>query len=104
MCLPNKPIKSREFEMLNNTIGPFIREKIRRVLDKTRTARINGTKQAFASYLRRVSAKTRLIFSRINGPNILISFVLILECTHLLLSLSEMVVFKCWTVVNFQLN
>ena len=39
---------------------PFIREKIRRVLDKTRTARINGTKQAFASYFRRVLAKTRL--------------------------------------------
>ena len=42
------------------TLGPFIREKIRRVLDKTRTARINGTKQAFASCFRRVLAKTRL--------------------------------------------
>ena len=46
------------------TIGPFIREKIRRVLDQTRTARINGTKQAFASYFRRDLHKTRLILEQ----------------------------------------
>ena len=46
------------------TLGPFIREKIRRVLDKTRTARINGTKQAFASYFRRDLHKARLILEQ----------------------------------------
>ena len=41
------------------TIGPFIREKIRRVLNKTRTFRINGT--------------FHIIFPRINGPNMLVT-------------------------------
>ena len=71
-----------------NTIGPFIRGKIRRelyhlytsmpylirrvlakprlVLDKM--CRLYGK---FASYLRRVLCKTRLIFPRINGSNVL---------------------------------
>ena len=43
------------------TIGPFVRGKIRRVLHKTRTSRINGTV--------RVLFKTRLIFPPINGLN-----------------------------------
>ena len=43
------------------TIGSFIRGKIRRVLNKTRTV---------PSYLRRVLCKTRLIFPRINSRNI----------------------------------
>ena len=34
------------------------------VLNKTRTARINGTKQAFASYFRRDLHKTRLILEQ----------------------------------------
>ena len=89
---PRRPLQNNNLKL--HTLGPFIREKIRRVLDKTRTARINGTKEAFASYFRRVLAKTRLIleqnfrlflfvpfirairvlsktrliFSRINGP------------------------------------
>ena len=45
-------------------LGPFIREEIRRALHKTRTARINGTKQAFASYFRRDFHKTRLILEQ----------------------------------------
>ena len=52
------------FEPNNNTLGPFIREKIRRALHKTRTARINGTKQAFASYFRRDLHKTCLILEQ----------------------------------------
>ena len=57
------------------TIGPFIREKIRRVLCKSRlildeVCRLYGK---FTSYLRRVLCKTRLIFSRINGPIMSIS-------------------------------
>ena len=65
------------------SLGPFLRGKIRRVLHKTRTVplirrvlakprlildemcRLYGK---FASYLRRVLCKTRLIFPRINGP------------------------------------
>ena len=63
------------------TIGPFIRGKIRRELyhlyehvlsNKTRLildemCRLYGK---FASYLRRILCKTRLIFPRINGPNV----------------------------------
>ena len=37
---------------------------VRRALHKTRTARINGTKQAFASYFRRDLHKTRLILEQ----------------------------------------
>ena len=43
-------------------IGSFILGKIRRVLNKTRTFRINGTV--------RVLCKTRLIFPRKNGPTV----------------------------------
>ena len=64
------------------TIGPFIRGKIRRELyhlyehvlsNKTRLildemCRLYGK---FASYLRRVLCKTRLIFPCINGPIVL---------------------------------
>ena len=67
------------------TIGPFIRGKIRRELyhlyehvlsNKTRLildemCRLYGK---FASYLRRVLCKTRLIFPCINGPNMLLYF------------------------------
>ena len=56
-------------EIATATIGPFIREKIRAksrlILDEM--CRLYGK---FTSYLRRVLCKTRLIFSRINGPNI----------------------------------
>jgi len=53
--------------------------KIRRVLGKPRVildemCRLYGK---FASYLRRVLCKTRLIFLRINGPIVLIIFVTI---------------------------
>ena len=52
------------------SLGPFIRGKIRRVLAKPRLildemCRLYGK---FTSYLRRVLCKTRLIFPRINGP------------------------------------
>ena len=43
-------------------------EKIRRVLAKTRTFVLYHLYEQFACYLIRVLAKTRLIFSRINGP------------------------------------
>ena len=56
--------------LFSETLGPFIRGKIRRVLAKPRLIldemlRLYGK---FASYLRRVLCKTRLIFPRINGP------------------------------------
>ena len=50
--------------IVSATIGPFIREKIRRALHKTRAARINGTKQAFAFYFRHDLHKTRLILEQ----------------------------------------
>ena len=76
---------------LGNSIGPFIRGKIRRVLNKTRTVpfilmsyiirRVLAKPRLildemcclygkFTSYLRPVLCKTPLIFPRINGPNV----------------------------------
>ena len=67
------------------TIGPFIRGKIRRELyhlyehvlsNKTRLILDEMCRlyRKFASYLRRVLCKTRLIFPCINGPNMLLYF------------------------------
>ena len=82
------------------TLGPFIRGKIRRVLHKTRLelyhlyehvlsnktrlildemCRLYGE---FASYLRRVLCKTRLIFPRING-HIMFLFCVFVLCAFL---------------------
>ena len=72
-----------EANLLGETLGPFIRGKIRRELyhlyehvlsNKTRLildemCRLYGK---FASYLRLVLCKTRLIFPRINGPTVYI--------------------------------
>ena len=67
------------------TIGPFIRGKIRRELyhlyehvlsNKTRLILDEMCRlyRKFMSYLRRVLCKTRLIFPCINGPNMLLYF------------------------------
>ena len=67
------------------TIGPFIRGKIRRELyhlyehvlsNKTRLILDEMCRlyRKFTSYLRRVLCKTRLIFPCINGPNMLLYF------------------------------
>ena len=67
------------------TIGPFIRGKIRRELyhlyehvlsNKTRLILDEMCRlyRKCASYLRRVLCKTRLIFPCINGPNMLLYF------------------------------
>ena len=67
------------------TIGPFIRGKIRRELyhlyehvlsNKTRLIldEMCCLYRKFTSYLRRVLCKTRLIFPCINGPNMLLYF------------------------------
>ena len=62
-------------------IGPFIRGKIRRELYHLHEHVLSNTNPRltldemcrlygkFASHLRRVLCKTRLIFPRINGPN-----------------------------------
>ena len=63
-CNCRRPCHHRVFSrFLLLTLGPFIREKTRRALPKTRTTRINGTKQAFASYFRR-DLHTRLILEQ----------------------------------------
>ena len=56
----------------NVILGPFIRGKIRRVLHKT-CLKLDANfpyKQHISSEIRRGLAKTRLIFARINGPNV----------------------------------
>ena len=68
---PPKNMATRECP-LKRTEGPFIRGKIRRVLHKPRLildemCRLYGK---FASDLRRVLCKTRLILPRINNPSI----------------------------------
>ena len=53
---------SQEIYQLN-TLGPFIREKIRCGLHKTRTPRINGTKSMFTAYSTQGQLKPRLILA-----------------------------------------
>ena len=61
---------SKTVEMCLKTLGPFIREKIRRILAKSRLildemCRLYGIRKFHVLF------KMRLIFSRINGPNVL---------------------------------
>ena len=72
---------SKPFIIEGCNIRAIYMRKIRRVLDKTQTFRINGTFRVkwVASYFKRnvpfirkvcVLSKTRLIFPHINGPNV----------------------------------
>ena len=71
-------VKLKSTSTMNDAMGPFLRGKIRRVLNKTGTFCINGTRHA------RINGTVRvlfLIFPRINGPNELNEFSRS-NCTH----------------------